>query len=189
MTQRRPHSRGFTLVELMVVVAVIAVIATLFFSVNIQTYGTSSMSVADELVSNLNLCKMRAVSTRRWHACVVGLTTPTANTPAYTTFTISQWTSIGMTTPTLPAVQWPVVQSFTVGNGVAVWDASAVPCAEGPCTGAPTAPNPALSFEIDFRPDGSSTGGTLFVSDTPHNKVYRVVVYQATGSSYARNSW
>jgi prepilin-type N-terminal cleavage/methylation domain-containing protein len=174
---RRRVQRGFTLIELMVVVAIIAILSALMIGLNSQSYGASAMNVSDQLVSSYNLCKMRAVSTRTWHRCEI---TPT-------TLTIMQWQSPGMTVPGVGT--WSVVQIATIGAGVSAWDANATPCAAGPCPGAPVAANAGLLFDIDFRPDGSSTGGTVFVTDSGQNKMYRVVVYKATGSSYARNSW
>ena len=176
----RSAQRGFTLIELMVVVLIIGVVSALLVGLNSQTVGASAMNTSDELVSAFNLCKMRAVSTRSWHRCEV---TPT-------TLTIFQSQSTGMTAP--PAgdtVGWLLVETVTIGAGVSVWDKSTTACAVSPCAGAPSAANTSLLFDVDFRPDGSSTGGTLFVTDTAQNKMYRVVVYTATGSSYARNSW
>ena len=171
------QQRGFTLVELLVVVAIIAILSAIMFGVNTQTYGASTTSVSDQLISNINLCKMRAVSTRRWHRCEV---TPNQ-------ITIMQWQNVGMQVPAIGV--WSVVQTSTIGVGVSIWSGDGTVCITAPCANAPAAANAGLVFDLDFRPDGSSTGGTLYVSDPAANKVYRVVVYKATGSSYARNSW
>jgi hypothetical protein len=120
---------------------------------------------------------MRAVSSRHWHRCVI----------QPTSVTIYQWPTSGMTVPV--GTLWQNVSGIDIGANVAVWDASTTVCASSPCGGAPTVANTSLAFNIDFRPDGSSTGGTIYISDVQHNKLYRVVVYTATGSSYARNSW
>ena len=178
---QRQSQRGVTLIELMVVVVIIGVFAALMFSVNTQTYGASATNVADQLSTDFNICKMRAVSTRRYHRCEV---TPT-------TFTMMQWSKTGMTPPggVPPNFVWQVVSVDNVGTGVTTWDAGSAVCINAPCAGAPTAANTSLVYDIDFRPDGSSTGGTIYVTDPGKNKQYRVVVYKATGSSYARNSW
>jgi prepilin-type N-terminal cleavage/methylation domain-containing protein len=181
MIQRRRAQRGVTLIELMVVVVIIAVFAALMFGVNSQTYGASATNVADQLTTDLNVCKMRAVSTRRWHRCEL---TPT-------TLTMWQWSKTGMTIPASTDLTyvWQQVSVDNVPVGVTVWDGNTTVCITGPCGAAPGAANSTLDFFFDFRPDGSSTGGTIYVSDPGKNKQYRVVVYKSTGSSYARNSW
>ncbi len=88
MTARGSPRRGFTLVELMVVIVIISVLSALMIGLNSQTYGTSSMNVADELVSQMELCKMRAVSTRRWHRCEISA--PAVPGDRRTTLTIAQ---------------------------------------------------------------------------------------------------
>ncbi|HEY1546932.1 MAG TPA: GspH/FimT family pseudopilin, partial [Kofleriaceae bacterium] len=152
------NQRGFTLVELMVVIVIIGVLSAIFVGLNSQTYGASAMNVADELVSQMELCKMRAVSTRRWHRCEV--------TPS--TVTVMQWQSTGMAVPGVGV--WSVVQTQTIGTGVTVWGTTTAACASSPCAGAPVTANPSLDFDVDFKPDGSSTGGTLFVTDQGQNK-------------------
>ena len=56
-------------------------------------------------------------------------------------------------------------------------------------TGYAGAKNSSLDFEIDIRPDGSTTGGTIFLTNPANTEKYRVLVYQSTGSSYARQGW
>jgi len=173
--------RGFTLIELLVVILIIGVLSALMVGISSTTYGASSANVADDVVQEFNLCKMRAVSTRHWHRCEIDT--------SKSTLTVYQWPTAGMTVPAAGSNAWQNVYGITIGPNVSIWDASATVCASSPCGSAPTAANTSLLFDIDFRPDGSSTGGTVYISDAGHNKLDRVVVYTATGSSYARNSW
>jgi prepilin-type N-terminal cleavage/methylation domain-containing protein len=182
--------RGFTLIEMMVVVAIVLILTALMIGVNGKPYGGNPRTVSDEISSVFNTCKMRAVSSRRWTRCRV---TPTS-------VTIHQWSNTGMTSPgaspTTPCASTPVypcyqyVQNYDLPNGITVWGNTTTACATAPCTGAPTAVAASTyTFDIDFKPDGSSTGGTIYVADAAKNESYRVVVYTATGSSYMRSGW
>jgi prepilin-type N-terminal cleavage/methylation domain-containing protein len=180
--------RGFTLIELMVVVAIVLVLAGIMFGINGKPYGGNPRTVSDELTSVFNTCKMRAVSSRRWTRCRV-------SPSAVTTY---QWSNTGMTSPgasptlcgTLPCYQY--VQNFALPTGITVWGNTATPCTTAlqPCAGAPTAlAISTYTFDIDFKPDGSSTGGTVYVSDNVGNEKWRVLTYTASGAAYARSGW
>lgn len=178
--RNRRRQRGFTLIELMVVVAIIALLSAFLISVKGVTYGASPQSTAQLVANYFNTCKMRSVSQRRWHRCEV---TPT-------TFTIYQWSVTGMTTPVVtscPGGCWQIVSQVTFDKNVVEWAGTT---ASNDAAGGATPVQSASAVDIDFKPDGSSaTGGAVFFSDNQGNKPWRVVVYKATGSSYARSGW
>jgi prepilin-type N-terminal cleavage/methylation domain-containing protein len=164
--------RGFTLVEVLVVMAIIAVLSGLMISVNATPYGASAAATGDQLTAALGLAKMRAISTRRTTRVEVRSNTAT----------LWQSTQTGLVTPT----DWQFYQRFTIPNGVTVWDGSTTVYAE---PGAPVSRNADVAFAVDFRPDGSSTGGTIFVTDAANAHPARVLVYRATGSTHVRARW
>ncbi|CAN5850755.1 hypothetical protein BH11MYX3_BH11MYX3_03160 [soil metagenome] len=191
MIERR-QSSGFTLIELMVVIAIIAVVSALMVSVSGRTYGANARNFADQLTQTMSLAKQRAVSTRKWQRVEITGSAP-ASPAVATTVTLWQWSNIGMTTPAgtctvgPPAINcWQVVQQNTIPTGVSVWEGSTTIDVSGGLT---KTENTALDFNVDFKPDGSSTGGTAFINDSSGSKMYRVLVYRATGSSYARADW
>jgi prepilin-type N-terminal cleavage/methylation domain-containing protein len=170
--ERDRGQRGFTLVEMMVVVAIISVLAGLMIGMNGRAYGASATSVSDQLTSAFGLAKLRAISTRRYTRLEVRAQTATLWQSAQT----------GLVAPT----SWQFCQTFTIPNGVSVWDGSTTVYAS---PGASVSQNSAVDFAVDFKPDGSSTGGTIFVTDAANAHPARVVIYRATGSSYARPQW
>ena len=179
--------RGFTLIELMVVIAIVGVLTSIMFAWSGQPWGANPKTMSDELSGALNQCKMRAVSTRHWHRCLL---TPQA-------LTVYEWSATGMSTPSgsycttgqPPPACWLYVQNYQIPVPVTAWSATSTVCASSPCTGAPTAANSSLSFAFDFRPDGSSLGGTAFVSDQTNTSRSHVVVYRTTGASYSQTGW
>jgi Tfp pilus assembly protein FimT len=168
--------------ELMVVVAIIAILASLLVTVMPRTYGASAESVSNEIVSYASLAKMRAASTRHRHRLEV---LPSG-------INLWQWSEVGMTPPSGTCTTgpishcWQLVQGMGFGGGTTAWDVSTTVY---PNSGAAVTLNASLDAYIEFLPDGSSTGGTIFVTDRQGAKRWRVLVYRATGSSYAREAW
>jgi len=174
MQKPRRSESGFTLIELMVVVAMIAVISAILFGVGSNRQGGNAQNVADQTVSALNMARTRAVTTRRIHRVEI------------LAGEMRVWasTTTGFATPTT----WAFVQRYTVPNNVKWWAAESnirTTTGNTPTQGA------GLTYNMDYKPDGSATGGTIYVNDSQGSagRRYRVLVYRATGSAYARSTW
>ncbi len=174
MVQPRRRQAGFTLVELMIVVAIIAVLSAILFGVGSNKQGGNAENIAEQTVSALNMARTRAVSTRRVHFVEV------------MPFEVRIWASsvTGFGTPTA----YEFVQRYSVPNNVSIWAAESTIRTS---TGNTPAKGAGLNYSMFYKPDGSATGGTIYISDSQGSasRRYRVLVYRATGSAYARSTW
>jgi prepilin-type N-terminal cleavage/methylation domain-containing protein len=172
---RKP--RGFTLIEMMVVIAIIAIFCLVVFSLTTQTYGANPDNFSDQIASQLNFARMRAVSTRHPHQVVI----------TTTGIQVQMGSSVGMCNPCVPATTFTTIQNTTVPNGILVFAAQNV---ANPNPGSTPALGAGLPMTIRINADGTSpTGATIFVTDPQQKKKFRVLLYQLTGSAYARILW
>ena len=170
--------RGFTLVELMVVVAIIGVLSAVMFGMATRPYNANAETLSQQMTSTLSFARQRAIATRKIHHVRIY-------------FEGSEQVVLVETAPETGMVytgsaSWPTVEVKRIPSSAIIWEAVA-----GVATaGASPARNTTLDYTLTFKPDGSGTASTIYLTDqggTP--KKYRVVVYQVTGSTYARQTW
>lgn len=171
--------KGFSLVELMTVVAIVAILAMFVMSMSVRPYGANASSVSQQMAGTLSFARMRAVSTRRPHRVQFMIQ---SNGEAYAV--VDQLSVTGMKIPSSP--DWQQVQYTRLPKSIILWSAVAGVAS----TGQTPTQNANLPYNVIFKPDGTGTSSTIYIRDRNGSVHYhRVYIYQATGSSYARESW
>lgn len=181
---KRQPQRGFTLIEMMAVVAIIAILVSIMFGITgANTFGANPSRTADQLASALNSVRTRALTTRKIHQVQIRLDQPAPFIDVYAA------NAIGMASSNFATATAQGVQRIELPTGIVLQAAVSGAQAAGASPTAGTA-----EVDITYYPDGTAklgnnNGATIYVTDTQGSQKYRVLVYHATGSAYARQSW
>lgn len=168
--------RGFTLIELMTVLAIVAILTTALATLSSGAGEATPAQTSDRLVGMMGFARLRAEAKRTTHRVRVE---PDV---------VSVWAK---DTPGFAATTYEAqpISSMGVPGGVILWNAQNTFAAAG----ANPAQSTSFIVDIEFRPDGSSTGGMVYLIDSAANANFsakhRVLVYALTGNAQTREGW
>ncbi len=180
---RRRAQRGFTLLEMMIVVVIIAIFSAVMIGMNGNSYGASAATITDEIASTLNMARTRALATRKIQRVAVRLDLTPPEIQIYQAPALGMSTTLFAAAVSANTLQY--VMRLQIPRSVTLWSVVA-----GGQVAGQSPVQTSAEYDIDFRPDGSARGAaTIYVTDPQRSRNYRVVVFGATGSTYARQYW
>jgi len=172
MSPARSREGGFTLVEMMIVVIIISVLASLAVSAPDEDDATVD-GIAGQLQGDLDQARLRGMGDHRWQRMIVSGQ--------------SVWFQEGDTLGMAPPTAWTVHHALTLPSIVRVVSISATSAIDPTGTSAPAGTG--LASGVTFAPDGSSGAHTIYLSDDQGRLHVRLVVFGATGTVLARQGW
>jgi len=170
-----PRERGFTLVEMMVVIAIIAIMTAMAISYTGEGRATVK-GFAGEVAGECDASRLQAISSRKWQRLWFDTATNKVRH--------DQATVTGMAVPT--ASEWVEVSRLDLPKVVAVEQINTTADIN---TGNAVTSGNGLTNYLMFAPDGSSVARTVYLDTFDGHSPERIVVYRATGTAYVKDGW